>query len=62
MPKAEKLLAPLPKSAIEKKLVTGEDHENEKNITDEQKQKETEEKKNKKGKSEDARLWQKIRS
>ena len=48
LPKAEKLLAPLPKSAIEKKLVTGEDHENEKNIADEQKQKETEEKKTKK--------------
>ena len=50
MPKAEKLLAPLPKSAIEKKLVTGEDHENEKNIADEQKQKETKEKKTKKEK------------
>ena len=40
-----------------KKLVTDEDHENEKKIPDKQKQKEMEEK-NKKEKKEYARLWQ----
>ena len=46
MSKAE-LSAPLPEGAIQKKLVTDEDHESEKKIADEQKQKEMEEKKQK---------------
>ena len=53
MSKAE-FSTPLPEGAIQKKLVTDEDHENEKKIADEQKQKEMEEK-NKNEKNKDAR-------